>query len=473
MTPAQHPQHPTEIRTETVGNAVVQSSIVSLIAKMSGLVTAFMTFRFLDPSMYGTWRITLTGVGIAMGLLNSLGPLVAVEAIRSLSQKHERSQLSLWRGFVRLTLLISFGLIALSALFAPSIASVFRISPPLLVSIAFPLLVFWLLRAHAISWLQITYRFDRVLRLQVIESIVYIAFLFFFLVVRNDGLIGLAFANLFAAVLSSMFSIPIIISGLRQCPSSTLREDVTILFSLLRQHGKWVFANDVVKYTLEASRIWLISIFLGPTAVGLYALAEALFGYVISLVNLEPAVSSSLPRFLNDRPRLTAAMAHSVRVGTIISVGVFLFSWIGILSVFPILFPKYLPALPLYAILSLSVFLGGPRSLVNAMVPALRQQKMLFLFLLPRVFFLIIFLALLLPVIGIWAIGLEILIGTTYFVFIRFIWLRKTLHLTESGLQSYIPKMNDLREVIEFMMKKLHQIRSHVGAITHLSRLKR
>ena len=462
--------NPPNIRSETVGNAVVRSSIVSLIARMSGLVTAFITFRFLDPDMYGMWRLALASVAVAIGLLNSLSPLVVIEAIRSLSNQNQGRGLSLWRSFVRLTSFVAFGIVAVSALAAPFIASVFRIQPPLLVILAFSLLVFWLLRSHALSWLQIAYRFDRILRLQIVESISYVVFLFFFLVVRNDGVLGLALANLAAAVTTSVFSIPIVLSGMRQCPPSTIKEDATILLSLLRQNGKWVFANDVVKHTLEASRLWLLSFFLGPSAVGLYGLAESLFGYVVSLVNLEPAVSSTLPRFLHDKPRLTAAMAHSVRVGTIVSVGVFALSWVAILVLFPVLFPKYLPAIPLYGILSLSVLLGGLRVLVNTMIPALRRQKILFLFLLPRIVFLPFFLAIFLPVIGIWAIGLEVLIGTTYFVLIRFIWLRKNLHITKSGLRSYAPTINDVREVITFSLKKVSQARSRTVAIMHLLR---
>jgi O-antigen/teichoic acid export membrane protein len=313
--------------------------------------------------------------------------------------------------------------------------------------------------------LQITYRFDRVLRLQIVESVAYVVSLLLFLVIWKEGLLGLALANLCAAAMTSVFSIPIVLSGMRQCPPSTIKQDASLLFSLLRQQGKWVFANDVVKYTLEASRLWLISFFLGPAAVGLYGVADSLFGYVISLVNLEPAVSSSLPRFLHDRPRLTAAMAHSVRVGTIASAGVFVFSWVAIIALFPILFPKYLPAIPLYGILSLSVLLGGFRVLVNTMVPALRQQKVLFLFLLPRIVFLVLFLAFLLPVIGMWAIGLEVLIGTTYFVLIRFLWLRRNLQLTESGLKPYIPTLDDFREVVAFLMKKFRQACSRARAI--------
>lgn len=452
-----------EIRSETVGNAIVQSSLGSFVAKASGVLSSLIIFRSLDPSSYGVWRLALALTALLLGLLTALSAIVTVEAIRSLPEVGHKTGLILWRGFVRITLLCAVLVSGLGIVFVRPVAAFLKVPDTRLVVLALVLVFFWLVKSHVMTWFTISYQFNKQLRLQVIESVAYVSLLAFFLLVREDGALGLGFANVLVSGLISAVSAPLLLQGLKQCPRSSLQQEIVALLRLLRQHGKWALVSDTLKDYLDAGRIWLLGFFLGPAAVGLYGLADSLFGHIISLVNIGPAVSASLPRFVNDRERLTAAMAHAARVGSLISCGVFLFSWATVPLILPWVFPKFIPAIPLYLIISGALLAGGVGVVLGTMYPALRLQKTLFILLVIRVILSFGFLYIFLPRIGIWALGIELLFGNYLFVWMRFHLLRKTLSIHKGFFAFCTPRSEDVREVYGFLHGKL--ARSKVGAV--------
>ncbi len=452
-----------EIRSETVGNAIVQSSLGSFFAKASGVLSSLIIFRSLDPATYGVWRLALALTALLLGLLTALSAIVAVEAIRSLPEAGQKTGLILWRGFVRITLLCAVLLCGLGIVFVRPVAAFLKVPDTRLVVLALILVFFWLLKSHVMTWFTISYQFDKQLRLQVIESVAYVSLLAFFLLVRDDGALGLGLANVFVSGLISVVSAPLLLKGLKRCPRSSLKQEVVTLLRLLRQHGKWALVSDILKDYLDAGRIWLLGFFLGPAAVGLYGLADSLFGHIISLINVGPAISASLPRFVSDRERLTAAMAHAARVGSLVSCGVFVFSWVTVPFILPWVFPKFIPAIPLYLIISGALLAGGVGVVLGTMYPALRLQKTLFSLLMIRVILSFGFLYVFLPRIGIWALGIELLLGNYLFVWMRFHLLRKTLSIHKGFFAFCAPRVGDLQEVYGFLHKKLAH--SRVGAV--------
>lgn len=444
-----------EIKSETVGNAIVQSSLGSMVAKVSGVLSSLIIFRSLDPATYGVWRLALALTALLLGWLTALTSVISVEAIRSLPEGEAKTGLVLWRGFVRITLACSIVMAGIGIIFAQPIATLIKVSDPQLVILALLLVIFWLLKSHAMSWLLISYQFREQLRLQIIESSAYLALLVLFLLVRGGGAKGLGMANVGAACLISLVSIPILLRGLRACPTSSWMHEVKSVFHLLRQHGKWALGFDILKDNLDAGRIWLIAYFLGPTAVGLYGLADSLLGHLTSFVNIGPAVTSSLSRLISDRTRLPGAMAHAARVGTLTSLGVFVFSFISVSLIIPWLFPKFAPAIPLYYILSFAIFVVGIGVVLNTIYPALRQQKTIFFLLAIRIVASFTFLVIFLPRIGIWAIGIEVLFGNYLFVWMRFRQMRKLLSINQSFWNFCFPRKGDVIEVQTFLRNKL------------------
>ncbi|MDP3793459.1 MAG: hypothetical protein Q8R07_01775, partial [Candidatus Uhrbacteria bacterium] len=162
------------IGAEAVGNAVLQTSIGSWITKISALFSSLIIFRLLDPATYGIWRIALSLTALLLGGLTALGSVIAIEAIRSMNDT-EKTGLILWRGFVRVTLLIAGILLTIGIIFADRLAHLLKIQDARLIILAFFLMVFWLIKVHAFSWFSIMYQFQNQLYIQIVESLLYLA----------------------------------------------------------------------------------------------------------------------------------------------------------------------------------------------------------------------------------------------------------------------------------------------------------
>ncbi len=445
--------NPKTFQASNVQSAVWHLSFLNILNRGAGLLTSLIIFHYLDPASYGVWRIALSAVAFILPGLGSLTPLVITETIRTkLGGEAYGSGLTLWRGFVRMTFVASIFCMGMGMLFFPFLARYFGIGNQRLIVLALLLLPLWSLKASGLAWLNVSYAFHQQIKIQTIEYLVYISLLILFLSVLHQGVWGLGFATVGGAMASLICVLPI----LRESwfvSNSTFREEVRAYAHLLRQHGKWALAGQGLRSLLDSGRIWLLGIFVGPAAVGLFGLADSLIGYLMSLVNSAPALLAAFPRLVQDPPRLVQAFTRSIRIGTLLSIILFVASWSLIGPAVFLLFPKFVAAHELFRVQSLVILLGGISVGLTGIYTTLRWQKKIFWLLAIRVSFSFLFLLILLPRWGIWAVAWEYVLSTTLFVFLRFErFYRVFTFRLRDGL---MPRLDDVKTLFDFFCQKI------------------
>ncbi len=136
--------------------------------------------------------------------------------------------------------------------------------------------------------------------------------------------------------------------------------------------------GDLGGYIGRRADYLLIGVFLGPTVVGLYRLADRLVDGVLS-VTTTPVGNVSLPHFSrlqNDAARLSGAVMKSVRATALMNVPTLLLLAGCATSVMAVLGPKWLPASDALEVLAIVGIAKALTILVNPLLFALAKLRL-------------------------------------------------------------------------------------------------
>ncbi|MDO8500070.1 MAG: lipopolysaccharide biosynthesis protein [bacterium] len=171
-------------------------------------------------------------------------------------------------------------------------------------------------------------------------------------------------------------------------------------------YGPWTLMRSAVKKVAKPLQPWLIATLLSAEAVALYTLAANL---VTMVKGLFPDISPSLLAWeINNESRLryifSRGLKYTFLYGSVLAVGSLFF----VPPLVGFLFPKYLPAMPLFLFFLISVPIHGIQDFEMAILTALREQKVLAARLFVEVSMTIGSLVILAPFIGLMAAGVGV-----------------------------------------------------------------
>lgn len=447
-----------------IGKAVSFNTVASWAAKIGHFAAALMIFRLVDPAAYGEWRLILAAWALIQGWLSSAVSVINVEYIRANTEGAQAGfdGKSAFAGYAKIVAFVS-ALFAVGCLFAPELVSrVVGADDLFLIRLISVYFLLYIPRAIGAAWMPMAFAFGRSLIVTTVETFAYVAGLLTFLVWQQQGVVGIAFAQIFSTV-CGVLCIAYLFPDLRKAiPLTKTRSQIHALFRIIRQHGKWAVATDALKDALDAARYRWLSFAIGNEAVGLFGLAESLLGHVVSMVSAGAPIASMIPRFVRDRERLVGTMKRASRVGTAVSAALFLFGWIFVPIFIPVLFPKYIPSLPLYLGISPVVLVSGFGLVINAIYPAMRLQKPLFFMLAFRALLSLGLLYLLIPVLGISTLAVEFLAGSLFFLAMRWVYLRRFFQESFRLCDFLLPTKQDLVDIRTFVWSRVRGLKTSV-----------
>lgn len=144
---------------------------------------------------------------------------------------------------------------------------------------------------------------------------------------------------------------------------------------IIKKYGTWILLRNTIKKAAKPIQPWLIVTLLSAEAVALYTLATNLVTMVKDLFPV--AGSSLLAREVNNTSRLKYIFSRGMKYSFLYGLALAALSLFFIPPLVGILFPKYLPAMPLFSAFLISVPFHGIQSLEMAILTALREQKVL------------------------------------------------------------------------------------------------
>ncbi len=428
-----------------IEKAVLLTNISSYVMKGTGILASFLVLHVLSPAEFGLWKVAMAIAGVASSWFMAIHPAVTAEMIRAeVDHGVERHGLILWKGYWRLTLVLTLLASVLAVFMGAMISRWFGLTDVRLFYLAMGLMFLWVVKVHAQIWSKVLYQFRPMLWSQIIEGVSYLGLLWVFLYGMRAGALGLGIANLVSVMLGLCCSGWLILKGWRHCPATSIQQDLVQLTNLLRQHGKWAFVLKLLKDNIDAFRIWFIQWMIGPYAVGLYSFAQSILVQFLTILNIETAFVATITRVVDVRDRFLALMGQAVRLSTVVYTAIFVTACIAVPLAVPLLFPAYVPGITVFLTIAPYIILNGMYAILSNVFHILRWQKKLCLIYLGRV----VLFAIMIVTIG-WkrplvVASLEFVVGASLQVVLMMLILRRAYALEGAMGPLFLPARTDL-----------------------------
>lgn len=192
-----------------------------------------------------------------------------------------------------------------------------------------------------------------------------------------------------------------------------------VMVPLVKTHGPRIFVIFGLKEVLQDAAPWLVKIFTNTEGVALYSLALNLIAFIqdfMPLAGIKPILALKADNPAEQSFIFMRAVKYTFWLGTLFLIGSLLF----VPPVISFIFPKYIPAIPVFMAMSLVLPLYGVVKIIHTTLASLREYKTLAMRLVNEMGILFIGSALLLPIIGVVGIGfvyLARLIERTVFLY--------------------------------------------------------
>ena len=362
---------------QTVVSGVAVSSVTSMVLRALDVATGILLLRWLTIFEYGLYQLVTAAYDFFTGFfLSGLENVVVSDASRDLKKDlgHARNIFSTYVVCMAIVGILLWALFFYgSGLLTRWVRGGDIIGYIKIISFIFLLAPFE--SAYKLTF-QIFLDFWWANFFRIIGSAtriaVVVSYFFFFSFHVREALISLLAATALPTVVAflcyrrqTLFRIPSY-EGLR-----------TSLSELFLKHGKWAIASDFINNLPQTIQPFIVKIFAGVEAVALISLAQSLIGTLKSLFPIREILTPILPRSGDDPTRLARQINRATKYATAVYGVLAISAAVGVPYMVFLLFPKYLPALPLFYILLLGFPWWGFRLVAVPVFYTLKEQRTL------------------------------------------------------------------------------------------------
>ncbi len=214
---------------------------------------------------------------------------------------------------------------------------------------------------------------------KVLGRVGYLIGIVLFVFVLQEGLSGVVYAYLISSFLPVLLYTPYMVRIYARMWRERGHETWQEFFRLISRRGAWVFASDTVGGITGTLGPWIIGYFLGVSELGIVSIATLFLSQVSAFIPVSYVLRSILPRTMHDSARthhwLMRSMKYSLWMHIVLGLGALL----ALVIIAPLYFPQYVAAIPLCAILSVTLIFRALGLVAIEWFYAARRQKDLFL----------------------------------------------------------------------------------------------
>ena len=370
-------------RTRELFTPAVKGMVAALggdmVLKALGLAATFITLQVLDPFQYGLWQLLLSVAG-AFGFVTipGIASMLVAEVSREYGagRKREGNGIAV-RAAGLFVLLSACGALCMmvAAPFIKELSGIdiVRIAQILAVSV----FAIGVRQAYGLA-LHSRMQFFHVQSMKVLDRFSYLVWIVVFLGYLQYGVEGVVYAYVLSNLTSVVCYAPYILSLYREMYANQAKDDWQPFVTSSWDRGKWVMGTDFVNTFTGTVWPWVVGYFLDVEAVGIIGITILLLGQVASFVPVSYVLRSILPRTSETPERMREWLYRSMKFsmwGHMLS-GIMAFA--ACVVVFPWWFPQHSGAIPLFAVLLLSLPLRGLTTSVTEWFYATGNQRDLF-----------------------------------------------------------------------------------------------
>lgn len=367
-----------ESTLKTVGKGTLWISLGNVLLKFVSLLTIFLILTKLSIYEYGLVEIVLSIVpAFSLFLLPGLVTTVIADMGVEKGRGNKGAMKAIFFNYFYIQMI--FGALAWAILFfgADIVARYYDgIGPQLIKIVSFSFFISPLRQMVAVL-LSVYLKFFNQSLYSVLEEVAKLAILLVSFYVFHLYVPGVVIASIGAALVSVLIMLPVALRAYRDFGRSVVEQKLP-LFHFLKSHGAWGILGASAGSLTQSSRLWLVKLFLGTEAVGLIAVAQGLFGHVVSLFPLNRVVAPMFSQFLIEKKSFIKLLNKSIKY----QLAGFVIAAVGSAVVVPVLIflfiPKYESSLLLFYILLPMVIPTSVDSIVASVFYALKAQKDLF-----------------------------------------------------------------------------------------------
>ncbi len=331
-----------------------------VLLKILGFVATFFVLRELGPYEYGLWQLLLS-TGIAFGAVTVPG--IASMLVADLSRELGAGNVARANGIVVRSTGLFVGLSVLAGLalyfaapFIRTISGIDMVSFMQLLAISVAVVG---VRQSYQMMLQAHLQFIHSQIMKTIDRLAYVIGILFFIVGMGLGIEGVVYAYVLSTCASVIIYAPYMLRMFAKSIAHAEGTDWAPFKEAILGRGKWALGTDLVNAAIGSFWPWLVGFFLSIETVGFVSIALLVLGQSAALVPISYVLRSVLPRTVTDPVRAKDWLFRSMKFsfwGNMIT-GIAVVAACVVL--FPIFFPQHVPALPLLAMLILTLPLRG------------------------------------------------------------------------------------------------------------------
>ncbi len=391
-----------------VAKGVLVTGFGNIGLRFLDLIFSVLLLRWLTLFEFGTYRLVLATYDLFTNFfLTGLEGVVVSDVSRSLGGEPRKAR-AIFSFYFYFMFLIGLLLWFLFFMGSGFLSFWFEGSGPYLKIISFLFILAPLETAYKLR-LQIFLDFTRLTFYKVIVDLarigIIVASFFFFLFGVKAVLWSLPLSVLAALLIAGVLDRK---KSLLLIPSfSEIKDAARHLFL---RHGKWALFDDFLMSLGGNIRPFIIKTFVGVEAVALFSTAQSLLAYTTSLFPIRDILAPVLPRSV-DPDRLSSQTKRAIKYSVLAHIVLTFGAALGAPLLVLFLFPKYLPSLPLFFIILLSLPWTGFRSVVLPVFYALKEQRMMFRLTIVRLSFTLVFGVVLIYLFGLWGAAVEAMLA--------------------------------------------------------------
>jgi O-antigen/teichoic acid export membrane protein len=417
-----------DIKNYSFRRAFIRGEFFSIswesLERLASAINVFLMLKFLNLYEFGVYQLLLSFFSIvSVFSIDSIHEVVNNDLSRSLKEKQLETHKKIFSEYLSLRIILGLITTLVVFIFADIISVHYGQSIEAYLKIISILFLVEGLRRPLFAALKTRLYFGVASSQAAIVSATKFLIFLLLLATQNFNLFWIMTAHVSGYIVSGAIMLIFFLVKIKDSFTAAVFAQGSVLWSIVKRHGKWAIAGEQIsRFTLNV-RPWLIKFLLNTEAVAVFSLATSLAGMLTTFLPVR-TFSSLIPRELGDKQRLRLIYANGVKfiglLGLLLAGAAFLI-FPPIINFF---LPRYTASFPYFKLL-VFVFLTitGFTTLTRTTLVALREQRALFtrplLQLLPTVAFSFI----LIPPFGLWGAALEYTLTLFFLYYILYRYL--------------------------------------------------
>ncbi len=357
-----------------VGTGVAWNTVATIVVKILALANVFLILRHLSVYDYGLVQLVLTVVSTIGGfLLPGLGSVLISDLARERGEGRLGQVAAVARQYVVLQILLA--VLASTLLFLGSTLLATHLNQP---TIGFYLQIgaFSYLAGVLRSLLTVLATVELRFAFQNILFILDEGIKLLFLLIGFGlglGLVGVLYATVLAPIAVVILTLPWGIKSFKPLLSAPRAAEPW--WTLLTAHRFWGISSSYLTTLNQNSRLWMVQLFLGTEAVGLFSFAQGLASQAGSLITFSNITTPLLAGAVHEPKRFANLGTRALKYHVWIALATLIPGML--LTPFFIhgLFPAYSGAIVITLMYLVTLIPSAANVVLSGLYPALKRQR--------------------------------------------------------------------------------------------------